>query len=100
MRVVVCYLLLCFCVLIHYFFHTHFKNNVSFCSHVMPIIYLFFFFLFKFYLYLGKIGSRKFQQKVISFFDTLLIAIITTTASNKEGEVFFCNDKDTSNVSL
>lgn len=72
------------------------KNNVSFGSHVVPIIYLFF--PLKFYVYLGKIASRKFQQKEISFFETLLIAIITTTNTNKEGEIFFYSSKDTYNM--
>lgn len=72
---------------------------VVFLIHVVSTIYVLFPFIF--YLYLGKIGSSHFEQKVVSFFDTLLIAIITRTNSNKEGEVFVFfpyNGKNKNNI--
>lgn len=86
-------------------FILHCKNNlfffvvVFFLIHVVSTIYVLFPFIF--YLYLGKIRSSHFEQKVVSFFDTLLIAIITRTNSNKEGEVFVFfpyNGKNKNNI--
>lgn len=82
-----------------FFSHCTVKNNISFCSHVVPIIYLFF--PLKFYVYLGEIGSRKLQQKVVSFFETLLNRNHHHNKHKQERSFFFffsCNSKDTDNM--